>query len=217
MGAFIGMTELLGDLVSVATKLGYPESSICVLRGNIDLLAAEYPETYKNLMSCRHNRDNRTPIEYGQDLVASWIYEDSLMAELKKCGLEIVGAGADKNREILANAKVSAASDCCVSSGESSRKLEIMNDYKGYWSKYNRIDLRDDKFNKLERENSIFLGVVPQEKKYIIIDFGKKVEAKFIPSHYPYGYKPVYQIAITRDQLKVLDFNEIAQETACIL
>ena len=217
MGAFIGMTELLGDLVSVATSLGYPESSICVLKGDIDLLAAEFPQTHANLMSCRHNRDNRTPIEYGQDLVASWIYEDSLMAELTKCGLEIVGDGADKNREILATAKVSAASDGCVSLDGSSRKLEIMNDYKGYWSRYRRIDLRDEKFNKLDRENSIFLGVAPQEKKYVIIDFANKIEAKFVRSHPPYGYKPAYQIGITQDQLKYLDFNKIAQEIAGML
>lgn len=217
MGAFTGMTELLGDLVPVATSLGYPESSICVLEGNIDLLAAKFPQTHANLMSCRHNRDSRTPIEYGQDLVASWIYEDTLMAELNNCGLEIVGAGADRNREILATAKVSAASDCCVSSGGSSRKLEIMNDYKGYWSKYRRIDLRDDKFNKLGRENSIFLGVAPQEKKYVIIDFANNVNAKYIPSHFPYGYKPAYQIAITQEQLKDLDFKAIAQEIASLL
>lgn len=217
MGAFTGMTELLGDLVPVATSLGYPESSICVLKGDIDLLAAEFPQTHANLMSCRHNRDSRTPIEYGQDLVASWIYEDTLMAELNNCGLEIVGAGADRNREILATAKVSAASDCCVSSGGSSRKLEIMNDYKGYWSKYRRIDLRDDKFNKLDRENSIFLGVAPQEKKYIIIDFAKKVDAKYIPRHFPYGYKPAYQISISANELEDLSFNKIANKIRDIL
>ena len=67
---------------SVATSLGYPESSICVFKGDIDLFAAEFPQTHANLMSCRHNRDNRTPIEYGLDLVASRIYEGGLMAEL---------------------------------------------------------------------------------------------------------------------------------------
>ena len=47
--------------------------------------------------------------------------------------------------------------------------------YKGYWSRYRRIDLRDDKFNKRDRENSIFLGVAPQEKKNVIIAFANKV------------------------------------------
>ncbi len=82
-------------------------------------------------MSCGYHRDGRSPIEYGQDLVASWIYEDTLIAELAKKGLQITGAGADKNREILGQANVTTESDCSVSSGNSSRKLEIMNDYKG--------------------------------------------------------------------------------------
>ena len=212
MGAFTGMTELLGDLVPVATSLGYPESSICVLKGDIDLLAAKFPQTHANLMSCRHNRDSRTPIEYGQDLVASWIYEDTLMAELNYCGLEIVGAGADRNREILANARVSAASDCCVSSGGSSRKLEIMNDYGGFWSNVGKLNLRDDKFNKLAKEKSIFLGVAPQDKKYIIIDFANLVQSQLIPRHRPFGGKPAQEISITQDQLIDLDFNAIAKE-----
>lgn len=158
------MTELLGDLVPVATSLGYPESSICVLEGDIDLLAAKFPQTHANLMSCRHNRDSRTPIEYGQDLVASWIYEDTLMAELNNCGLEIVGAGADRNREILATAKVSAASDCCVSSGGSSRKLEIMNDYKGYWSKYRRMTCEMTSSINLVEKTPYFLALLHRKR-----------------------------------------------------
>ena len=214
MGAFAGMTELLGDLVPVAASLGYPDSSICVLKGDIELLAAEYPETHKNLMSCGYHKDGRTPIEYGQDLVASWIYEDSLMAELTKKGLQITGAGADKKREILARANVTTESDCCVSSGNTSRKLEIMNDYKGYWSTRHKCHLRDEKYTRMTRENAIFLGVAPLDKKYFIADFANPVEAKYIPYHRPYYGKPAYEISVSQDRLKELDFNTIAQEIA---
>lgn len=214
MGAFTGMTELLGDLVSVATSLGYPESSICVLKGDIDLLAAEYPETHKNLMSCNYLRDGRSPIEYGQDLVASWIYEDSLMAELSKNGLQITGAGADRCREILARANVTTESDCCVSSGNSSRKVEIMNDYKGFWSKNHKCHLRDEKYTRMAREKAIFLGVAPMDKKFFIADFANEVEAKYIPYHRPYFGKPAYEISVTRDQLNDLYFSVIAKEIA---
>ena len=54
-------------------------------------------------------------------------------------------------------------------------------------------------------------------KKYIIIDFANKVRAKYFPSHFPYGYKPAYQIAITQDQLKDLNFNKIAQNITTLL
>lgn len=212
MGAFVGMTALLGNLVPIAERLGYPESSICVLKGDIDVLEKEFPKTYSNLMGCNHNRDNRAPIQYGKDLVASWIYEDFLMEQLQLVGITIEGAGADKNREILAHAKVSAASDCLVTYNGKSRKLEIMNDYKGYWAKNRCLDLRDAKYNKLSNENSIFLGVAPLHKKYVLLDFSENVEATFIPHHPPYGFKPVYQVPISQDALKELDFTEIAQE-----
>lgn len=212
MGAFVGMTALLGNLVPIAERLGYPESSICVLKGDIDVLEKEFPKTYSNLMGCNHNRDNRAPIQYGKDLVASWIYEDFLMEQLQLVGITIEGAGADKNREILAHAKVSAASDCLVTYNGKSRKLEIMNDYKGYWAKNRCLDLRDAKYNKLSNENSIFLGVAPLHKKYVLLDFSENVDATFIPHHPPYGFKPVYQVPISQDALKELDFTEIAQE-----
>lgn len=212
MGAFTGVTALLGDLTSIAVSLGYPDSSICVLKGDIELLKKEFPQTYSNLISCRHNRDHRTPIEYGQDLVASWIYEDYLIEQLSRCGLSIVRAGADKNREILANTKVSSASDCQISFNGCSRKLEIMNDYKGYWSKYGNIDLRDDKFEKLCKENSIFLGTAPQDNKYIIIDFTKPINAEYIPSHFPYGGKPAYKINGIGKSLKDLNYQEIVKD-----
>lgn len=212
MGAFTRMTELLGDLVPVATSLGYPRSSICVLKGDVDVLEKEFPMTYSNLMGCNHNRDNRAPIQYGKDLVASWIYEDFLMEQLKLADITIEGAGADKNREILAHAKVSAASDCLVTYNGKSRKLEIMNDYKGYWANNRCLDLRDAKYEKLLKENSIFLGVAPLHKKYIIVDFSEKIEATLIPHHPPYGFKPVYQVPISPDALKELDFTRIANE-----
>ena len=78
MSAFIGVKALLGDLIPIAVSLHYPDSSICVLKGDINVLKRDFPQTYSNLTSCNHNKDNRTFIEYGQDLVASWIYEDYL-------------------------------------------------------------------------------------------------------------------------------------------
>lgn len=37
-----------------------------------------YPDTFSNLNSCGHNRDARTAIEYGQDLVASWLFRPDM-------------------------------------------------------------------------------------------------------------------------------------------
>lgn len=213
MGAYLEMTNIFGDLVELAEKFDYPLSSICVLKGDVGVLEREYPDTFSNLLTCKHNKDYRTPIEYGQDLVASWIYEDLIVEQLTKAGLKIEGAGADKEREILPHVKVSASSDCKVSYNGKEILLEIMNDYKGYWTRYKQIDLRDSKYNKLVKESSLFLGISTKEKKYILLDFGKgNFEAKYVPSHWPYGGKPAYQIKISIDLLHDIDFKLISKD-----
>ena len=127
------------------------------------------------------------------------------MAQLAWEGLQITGAGADKERKILAHKQVSAGSDCLVSWRGRRVLLELMSDYTGYWTKYGQMDLRDDKYNKLVRSNSLFLGISTKDQKFIFLDFSTNVPATFIPSHRPYGYKPAYQVKVNRSSL--LPFN----------
>ena len=212
MGAYSGMSQLLGDLVPIANSLNYPESSITVLKGDMQELQIKHPQTYNNLLSCRHNRDRRTPLEYGQDLVASWLFEDYLMRELTIAGLNIEGAGADKNREILPNTKVSSSSDSMVSFQGKQRCLEIMNDYTGWWRKTHHIDLRDQKYNRIVKKNSIFLGISNSDNSYVLINSMADFPSKFIQAHAPYGFKPAYQLTITDDILSPLDFKVLASQ-----
>lgn len=212
MGAFEHMSRIYPDLVKKAIEHNYPESSICILQGKLQRLKEEFPQIYSNLMSCGHHRDRRTPLEYGQDLVSSWLFEDSLMQELENRGLCISKAGADKNREILANAKVSASSDCTVSYNEKDRLLEIMNDYTGYWARYRKMELRDSKFSKLQESKSLFLGISTVDNKYILLDMSKEFEYKYIQSYFLYGGKPAYSIKLPKDIMKELDFTILAKE-----
>lgn len=209
MGAFEGMTALLGDLVHVARSLGYPESTVCVLKGDANVLKRDFPTTYSNLKSCRYDMDKRTYIQYGQDLVASWIYEDYLIGELTRAGLAVIRAGTDRERKILSHTKVSSTSDCLVTYDGHSRKLEIMNDYNGYWEQRGTVDLRDDKYSRLKQEKALFIGVAPQEKKYVLLDFAEDIDSVYIEKHDPYGGKPVRSISVRKDQFHEVDFLEI--------
>ncbi len=78
-----------------------------------------------------------------------------------------------------------------------------MSDYTGWWERTGHMELRDDKYLKLEREKAIFLGICAIESswKYILIDFAKPVAATPIPSYHPYGDKPAYSIRIERTAL----------------
>jgi len=72
-GAYTGALEFFGSpLDIVAKEFNYDEDNILILRGDIAALHSKYPETYRNLESCTHHRDNRTALQYAQDLVASW-------------------------------------------------------------------------------------------------------------------------------------------------
>lgn len=216
MSAFTQLSALLGDLTVIARKLNYPASSICVLEGDLKVLGRDYPETASNLISCSHNMDDRSAIVYGQDLVASWIYEDYLMHELKEAGLEVTGAGADKNREILRSNKVSTDSDCLVSFEGHERGLELMNDHKGYWEKYHKFHLRDNKYQKILNTQSIFLGVSTFNGTYFLIDDISAFPAKFSPYHFSW-HKPAQELTIPKDALKPVDFTQIAQDIKAML
>lgn len=206
------MTLLVGDLLTTARNLGYPESSICVLSGDVNELRHRFPETYSNLISCGHNKDKRSPIEYGQDLVASWLFEDYLMNELSAVGLHVEAAGADKNREILPYTKVSSSSDCLVSYQGRKRCLEIMNDYTGWWRRTHQIDLRDQKYNKIAETHSIFLGISNSDNSYILIGDISSFPSQFIQEHAPYGNKPAYRLSITERDLSNLDFKVLSEK-----
>ena len=212
MGAYQHMLSLYPDLVDMATRFGYPESSLCILRGEEAKLRQDFPEAYKNLSSCKHNRDHRTAMEYGKDLVSSWLFEDLLMEELQKAGITIESAGPDKNREVLPTTKVSSSSDCLVSYNGKERLLELMSDYTGYWSKYGKMELRDSKFSKMKNSSSLFLGVSTKDNKYILLDMSREFEATFIPSYFLYGGKPAYSVKLPKAEMKELDFNALVED-----
>lgn len=217
MGAYKNMLGLYPDLVEKARSYGYPESSICILSGDESRLKSEYPDTFNNLNSCKHNRDSRTAMEYGQDLVASWLFEDYLMESLQAAGMTIEGAGADKNREVLPTTRVSAASDCMVSFNGKQRLLELMSDYTGYWARYGKMELRDSKYTKMKNSNSLFLGVSTTDNKYILLDMGGEFEAKYIPSYFLYGGKPAYSVKLPKQSMRDLDFSSLVDDIKAMM
>lgn len=213
MGAFAGSQAFFKyPLVEVAQRLDYSEDNILILQGDLQELQNLFPETYRNIMSCRHHRDNRTPLEYAQDLVASWLVEDSFLEVLNSNGLQATLGGADRNRKILANVNTSASSDFTVTYNGNSRRLELMNDYTGYWSRKGQLDLRDSKYQNLVAEQSLFLAVSTTTREFALFDFSEEIHARFIQSHFPYGGKPAYQIRITADMMDETTSHNITEE-----
>lgn len=189
----------------LAQKLKYSIENILILQGNEDKLKLDYPETYSNLLSCLHNMDNRKPIEYARDLVASWIFEDFMVEKFNQLGYTLTLSGKDKNRKILPNTKVGSNSDTIFSYNGINVNLEIITDFGLYWENNKALDLRDDKFNKMLSENAILLAVSIIDKKFSLIPINDKLSITRIPQHRPYGYKPATRINL--EDVSFYDFN----------
>lgn len=228
-GPFIGVNAFLleaenSSLIEVAKSLQYSDANICVLEGNAEILQRDHPNTYNAILTCRHNRDSRTPIEYAQDLVASWVFEDYFVFKMNsikaKYGFEVILAGADKGREILTNKNVSAKSDCAFLYNGNRLPLEIMSDYTGYWSRTKKLDLRDSKYKSLVDESSVLIGISTIDTKFLILDCtdSNNKNVKYIPYHYAY-HKPAYQVDLNNPDTRLIDFDihEISKKLIAVL
>ena len=84
MSAFEGLSNFFGaSLEDMAKRLNYNPANILILQNKEKELRLKFPETYTNLVSCKHNRDRRTVMQYAQDIIASWIIEDYILNEFK--------------------------------------------------------------------------------------------------------------------------------------
>ena len=204
-------------IIDIAKKMNYREDNILILEGDEFKLRELFPETYNNLISCTHHRDYRTPMQYAQDLVCSWIFEDYLMYNLNKCEINIELSGKDKNRQLLRSARVSASSDYIVSYKNQRAFIELANDYKGYWKRKRVCDLRDDKYNHIKRSSenvdfALLLGIDFQNGEFFIIDLEEdRNEITYSDYHRAY-HKPAYSIQLKNVEFEKFTFENIADK-----
>ena len=84
MGAYSGLSSYFDQpLCDYAVQFGYDESNVVILEGDLQRLQANHVEIYNNLLSCSHHSDSRTPLQYAQDLVASWVFEDYFLNNIQ--------------------------------------------------------------------------------------------------------------------------------------
>lgn len=198
-------------LETLAKKIGYQESNIMILKGDEENLKKFYPNIYQNILSCVHNRDGRSPIEYARDLVSSWLFEDFMVTKFKNLGYNLYLSGKDKDRTILPTNNVGSDCDIVFEFNNYSLNIEIVNDYSNHWQQYKTLDLRDNKFNKLLQTNSVLLAISLINKTYSLIPISKELHFIYIPSHRPYGGKPAYQINLEEiifNDFKIVDIIE---------
>ena len=194
-------TERGTSVYKEAEKLNFSPVNLAILAGDMEYVKTNAPETYQNVLSCAHQADARSHFIFVRDVVASWVYEDYIRAVLIRCGIDVELAGADKNRTILASSKVSNGADYIwhLSDG-STRTIELVCDYSGFWSAKCVMHLRDNKYIHLTESESILLGIDCKNHMFYLIDFAKgKTHAQYLPHHHAYGDKPAYQIDLAQN------------------
>ena len=213
MGAYEGLSHFFEQpLCDYAVSLGYDESNILILEGQMNQLQNRHLNIYNNLLSCQHHSDRRTPLEYGQDLVASWLFEDYFINQMQNDEFEIHHAGADRTRLILPNQRTSTSSDYIITTNSGTQILmELVNDYTGFWYRNQKLHLRDNKYLQLRNHHSLLLAIAlsTNTQKYTIFDFREDIPARRINSHRHYGGKPAYELTVSQESLNDFSFTNV--------
>lgn len=126
-----------------------------------------------------HHRDSRTPIQYATDLIIGWLSEDAVLTALNNRGCFATGIGSDRDRNFLADDQITHLADI-----ETPNQLvEVVFDYTNHWLTHDKLDLRDNKKEHLERNNITLLGIAPRANKaFVLADY----------QNFTYGDIPAY-------------------------
>lgn len=221
-GPYVGSQQFFGsqnekfrDLSVLGKILGYKEPIILVLKGEEERLARKYPGVYDTIQNCKYVKDKRTPFEYTQDLVASWLFEDFLVirsneyAEKTNEGFHLELAGRDKKREILPQCKIKGTSDCLFTYNGIKLPVEIITDYTGYFQRCKKVDLRNNKYENLITSKSVVVGISTIDTTYILLDFTTpdKIPTAYKHKHFQWGNKMVSTIDFEPNGVEIYQFN----------
>ncbi|HZK44124.1 MAG TPA: hypothetical protein VFC73_07520 [Syntrophomonadaceae bacterium] len=163
------------------------------------------------LRSCYHNRDTRSNLQYGQDLILGWILEDFIIDRLQAPDIIFTKTGADAERKFLSGSKVTTDSDYKISLEGKQFFVELAHDFNLFWQKREVYHLRDNKLlsliKKSEKVPTFILGISIVDRKCILKRIHKNMNKEYIEFHPPYK-KPAYEIPMPAEEFYNFDdFN----------
>ena len=141
-------------------------------------------------------RDSRSSINYARELVLGWIVEDCLIGAINACGFKCESFGGDRIRELISNSEnITGSSDLKVEVIEGKSVLiEVTTDYTAYWKRNGVMDLRNDKYNNIVKEDGCVLGIDFRQGEFCFFHI-LQTPATYLEEH-PVWKKPAYEISI---------------------
>lgn len=183
-----------------------PELVENTLRGNVTDEQEEYLQS--KLSGLSHKRDSRSAEEYGRELLVNWLLEDVIVSILENDSTITVNrSGEDANREFLEN--TTADPDLEVSIGAEEYLVEIIVDYTGFWKRSGNIDLRDNKYNHLQKSTNGLVMGIDFDDNTVFIDKPSVLNSEYL-NHHPVWNKPAYRG--NESEVEFTDFSELNEE-----
>lgn len=137
-----------------------------------------------------HHRDNRNITDYAREILLNWLMEDLVIGYvLTRNFKKIILTGADQDRRFLPGSRVNAAPDLKADG----QRFDMKCDWTGYWLEKGIVDLRDEEYPLLIKQNAGLILILPFQKQLGILKSLAEVEVTNGKSH-PVWHKPYYAL-----------------------
>lgn len=179
-------------------KLNYDEDIIQVLLMTDEREITENRGLYSKLLTLTHNRDNRSILQFAQEIIGSWICEDFIKRILEKFNnVKLIHNGSDANRTFQYANRVSSNSDFIIEFPNGvKRNLELQISLTDYYDRVPEVFIRDNKLQKMINNEALFLVVDLHSEYMYLWDFNTNnyMYRESPASEHPWLNKDGYQL-----------------------
>lgn len=201
-GAYYALFKLFSEekIISLMKRFDYSDENFAIMAGDKKWLKENNPDFFRPSRFAIERKDSRTVLQYAQDLVANWLYEDiveKIISVDKE--IHISKNGVDKNRQFLVK-DVTYATDFVIEKEGEQRPLELTMDYNGYLERRGFFHLRESKYQYLERENALLLIIDTCNNLCVVMDFKKPHKHKEVKVD-AWGHKTAQEVYVSRSEM----------------
>ena len=151
-----------------------------------------------------------------QDMISGWVLEDLVIEMFRRQGIEIHHNGKDFKRIIDIGKEVSQESDCVITVGEETRKVELSNEFNTILEEKGYIEKRSPAIYNLWRNKVIWLYRELGSGKYVLLDFATEKAITHLRYHKNWD-KDVHRYVLEENGKKVRSDRLLAAEMISVV